>query len=237
MRDVLVELLVFLVGDLIPRPRPQRLHRVDGLGFDGYDVLAALFRGRRAPLDPHPDGPGDEVRVPLDQFGDLLRRGVVVQLVLGVHRLEMQRHRRPLRSVIERFDRVGALAAGLPPGGFTLAGFARKQLDPIGDHEGRVEADAELADQLLRSSGVLGFEQLLPQLGSTRFGDGSDQIHHLLMRHPDAVVAHGQRAGVGVQLDLDVQIGGVDVEFLVPEGLEPKLVQGVGGVGDQLPQK
>src|SRR5262249_37251217 len=37
--------------------------------------------------------------------------------------------------------------------------------------------------------------------------------------------------------DLDVQIGGVDVEVLVPERFQPQLVQRIGGVGDQLPQK
>ena len=36
-------------------------------------------------------------------------------------------------------------------------------------------------------------------------------------RHADAVVADGQRARLLVHLDLDVQIGGVDVEVLVPQ--------------------
>ena len=40
-----------------------------------------------------------------------------------------------------------------------------------------------------------------------------------------------------VDLDLDVQVGHVGVEVLVPERLQPQLVQRVGGVGDQLAQE
>ena len=78
---------------------------------------------------------------------------------------------------------------------------------------------------------------LLAQLGGARLGQRADQVHHLVAGHPDAVVADGQGAGLLVHLDLDVQIGGVDVEVLVAESLEPQLVQRVGGVRDQLPQE
>ncbi len=43
--------------------------------------------------------------------------------------------------------------------------------------------------------------------------------------------------GVLVDVDVDVQIRGVDVEVLVAERLEPQFVQRVGGVGYQLPQE
>lgn len=52
--------------------------------------------GWGAALDVHPDGPGDEVGVFLDQVTDLPFRGVVVQVVLGVFRLEVQGDRRAL---------------------------------------------------------------------------------------------------------------------------------------------
>ena len=149
VRDVLVELLVLLVGDLVFGPGPQRLHRVEGLGLDGDGFFATFLGGGGPSLDLHPDGPGDEVGVLLDQLPDLPLRGVVVQLVLGVFGLEVQRDGRSLRSVVDGFDGVGALAARLPPGGLALAGLAGEQLDLVGHHEGRVETDTELTDQFL----------------------------------------------------------------------------------------
>ena len=90
-----------------------------------------------------------------------------MQLVLGVFGLEVQRDGCSLRSIVDGFDGVGAVTARLPPGGITFAGLAREQLDLVGHHEGRVEADTELTDQFLGGGGVLGLTQLLTQLGGT----------------------------------------------------------------------
>ena len=43
VRDVLVELLVLLVGDLVFGLGPQCLHRVEGLRFDGDDFFATFL--------------------------------------------------------------------------------------------------------------------------------------------------------------------------------------------------
>ncbi len=190
-----------------------------------------------ASLDLHPDRPADEVRVLLDQRPDLPFRGVVVQLVLGILGLEVQGDRGALRGVVHRGDGVRALAAGFPTGRRAFARLASQQRDLVGHHERRVEADPELADQLLGGGGVLGLTQLLAQFGRPGFGQRADQAHDLVPGHPDPVVADRQRPRGLVDVDLDVQIGGVDVEVLVPEGFEAKLVQGVGGVRDQLPQE
>jgi hypothetical protein len=77
----------------------------------------------------------------------------------------------------------------------------------------------------------------LAQLGRPRLRQRADQAHDLLARHPDTVVAHGQCAGILVDVDLDVQIRGVDLEVFVPECFEPQLVQRVGGVRDELAQE
>src|SRR3712207_7536272 len=55
------------------------------------------------------------------------------------------------RSVLDRLDRVRALAGRLPAGALGLPGPPRDERDPVGHHEGRVEADPELPDQLRRS--------------------------------------------------------------------------------------
>jgi hypothetical protein len=46
-------------------------------------------------------------------------------------------------------------------------GLAREQLDLVGHHERRVEADSELTDEFLGGGGVLGLTQLPTDLGGT----------------------------------------------------------------------
>ena len=97
---------------------------------------------------------------------------------------------------------AGAISNPLPPDDDqvqTSAVPARRLVttDAIGDHEGRVEADAELADQ---AGAVLG----LGQPGEKGFGagtrDGAEIVDQLLPVHADAVVDHRKRAGLLVGL-------------------------------------
>ena len=240
MRNVAVELLVLLVGDLALGLRPQCGARVDGLDLGGDGRLGALlgaFRSRDGLLDLHPDGPGDEVGVLLDQLPDLPRCGVVVQLVVGVFGLEVQRHRGALRGVVDRGDRVGAVTAGFPTGGGALARLAGQQHDPVGHHERRIEPDTELADEVADFTLLLRLAQLAAQLAGAGLGERADELHDLVAGHADAVVADRQRARSGIGVDVDVQVGGVDVQVLVLVRREPQLVQCVGGIRDQFPQE
>jgi hypothetical protein len=75
----------------------------------------------------------------------------------------------------------------------------------VGDDERRVEADAELADQVRVLGAVRG--ELLEELARARLGDGADVLDHLLPRHADAVVRHGDRPGRRVVGDPDLRVG------------------------------
>src|SRR3546814_9804513 len=44
-------------------------------------------------------------------------------------------------------DREAAFSVRAPRPGLRLSGLAARDLDRVGDHEGRIEADAELADE------------------------------------------------------------------------------------------
>ena len=96
------------------------------------------------------------------------------------------------------------------------------QRHPVGDDERRVEADAELADEV-RILGAVG-GQLLEELARARLGDGADVLDHLLPRHADAVVGHGDRARRRVEADADLQVRVVLEERGVGERLEAQLV-------------
>src|SRR5207248_1454294 len=135
------------------------------------------------------------------------------------------------------FDGVSRLPARLPPGGLALTGLTGEQLNPVSHHESRIKTDTKLTDQLLRSGRVLGLTQLLTQLAGARLGERANQVHNLRMRHTDAVIANGQGTCRLVNLDLNMKIRGVDIQVLIPQRLDPQLIQRIRSVRDQLPQK
>ncbi len=218
--DVLVELLVLVVGDLALGAVPDRLHRVERL-------VAELDRVR------------DEVRVALHDVAEHLLVGVVAHAVLGVDRAQVQRDRRACLGALALPDRVRAVARGLPLGRGGGAGLAGGQRDLGGDHERRVEADAELADQVghrgLRVARAGRLDGGLELLGP-RLRDRADVLDHLLAGHPDPAVVDGEGAGLGAGLEPDAERAGGG-QLGAGELLEPELVERIGGVRDQLAEE
>jgi hypothetical protein len=109
---------------------------------------------------------------------------------------------------------------------------ARHERHAIGNDECRVEADAELADQLrvLARFARERFEKAL----RARASDRADVLDDFLARHADAVVANGQRLRFLVGRDLDAQFRIVGRQRGIGERRETQLVAGVGSVRDQL---
>ena len=215
-RDVLVELAILLLGDLVLGTGPDRLHRVQRVG-------------------PQPDRIGHEVRVLLDGLAQGGRLRVVREPVLGVAGLEVQRHAGPRAVPLRLLDGV-AVAAGLPARGRRLAGAPAQDRDPVGDHEARVEADAEPADQLRRHHLARALAQRGQELARARARDRADVLDDLLPAHPDAVVAHGQGSRRGVRLQVNRQLVR-GRQLGAGQRLESPLVERVRGVRDQLPQE
>ncbi len=130
---------------------------------------------------------------------------------------------------------IEAVAARRGPGpDFVRAGAAAGDGDAIGDHEGGVKADPELADQ---AGAVLG----LGQAGQKGFGagarDGAEIVDQLLPVHADAVVDHRKRAGLLVGHDADLRRLAVGGQIGRRDRLVAQLVEGVGGVRNQLAQE
>ena len=226
VRDVLVELVVLLLRDLGLRPRPERRRLVDLLG--GLDVARVrLLAGDLLLL--HQDRNGDVVGVLLH---DRPQRGAGEQLVLAV--AQVQDDLGAARFPGDGFEGVLALAAALPahrlPG--AESGPAGRQRDAVGDDERRVEADAELADELRVLRLVAG--ELRDELAGARLGDGPDVVDHFLARHADAVVGDGDRARGRVDFDLDRQIGVLLEQTRFGQRFEAQLVASVRSVRDEL---
>ena len=123
--------------------------------------------------------------------------GVALGVGLGVVH-QMQHDAGAARAARRRAsagrDRERALAVGRPAPGLVAAGAARDHVDAVGDHEGRIEADAELADERLAPRRSLRrLEPLQKGLGAGA-RDGAERLDHLVAAHADAVVLDGEAA-------------------------------------------
>ena len=125
------------------------------------------------------------------------------------------------------------------PGGLPLVSGVAAELPGadrhlIADHEGRIKAHAELADDV----GILGVVAhfLLEAIGAGG-GDDAQIVLQILLIHTDAVIRHGDGAGilVGAQLDLEIFPG--HLHAVVRQRLIAQLVAGVAGVGNDLPEE
>ena len=211
VRQVLVKGAILLVADLVLGFDPDR--------FLGVDDLAV-----------HLDRMGDVAGIALDDGLELPRFGVVLAVVL-----EMEDDLGASGGDLGGGDPEGAGAVGfpLPAAAFGLFVAAGADADAVGDHEGRVETDPELADQRER--------RLVPRADGGRFekltratvGDRAEVCHEFVMGHPHAVVADHQLLGVVPTLQDDFQRR-VVAERFIRERHIAHLVERVGGVGDQL---
>src|SRR3546814_3628331 len=78
---------------------------------------------------------------------------------------------------------AGAVRGPVP--GLWLAGLARNHLDALRNHEGRIEADAELANQRHVLAGIAG--QAGEEFAGARAGDGAKIGHQLVAVHADEI--------------------------------------------------
>ena len=133
--------------------------------------------------------------------------------------------------------RKGARAVRLPAHGFVFAGCggARNNGHAVGNDEARIKAHAELTD-LLRVLRFVGGE-VFEEVFGARLRDGAEVFVRFLERHADAVVGNGEGAGFLVGADADREDGVAAEELGLRNCREAELVDGVGGVRDELAQE
>jgi hypothetical protein len=112
---------------------------------------------------------------------------------------------------------------------------ARFHGDLVGHDEARIEAHAELADELRIL--LLVARELAHEVLGAALGDGAQVVDGLLLAHADAVVGDGQRLGGLVEAHAHFEVGGVFVQGVVVQGLEAQLVASIRGIGNQLAQE
>lgn len=192
-----IEIRIIVLADLAFLLRPERRAVCDLCRF-----CSGLFDDRDR--NRHVTG------LLLDDALDRPARGEGLGLV---H--QMQRNARTARRrvcEIDRRNRVAALAVGCPVPGLVGTGAAGNDIDIVGDHEGRIEAHAELADEL---GAVLVLRCFDPLHEGARAGacNRAQRFDKLVAAHADAVVLDDQAGILLVERQRDAR-GGIAAEEL-----------------------
>ena len=231
--DVLVELVVLLGTDIGLVFEPDRLAGVEGLFLRFADGLLLVVGIGLRTGHVHDHRILDEVRVLLDDLAQL----PLFQIFPGVF-FETEDDICALGRLLGIIEGVGAVSIGLPLDGVggIGAGLAGHHGDLVGHHEGRIEADAELADELGIILDLAAFQQLHELLG-TRVSDGAQGLHRLVAGHTDAIIAYGEGAGLFVGDELNLPVLAPFGQGGVSEGFVAGLVDRIGSVGDEFAQE
>lgn len=228
VRNVLVELLIFLLADLALGARPQRAGAVDRFPLRlcrRIGVFAVMFLA-------HFDRQADMVGILLE---DAAQRPAVGKAVFAF--FQLQHDAGAALGLVDAGDFELAFATRGPMHAFVggQAGAARIHVDLVGDDEGAIEPHAELADQV----GVLLLvaAQVLKEVGSAGLGDRAQMRDRIFAAHADAVVVDGDGARVLVVVHANAQLAAAFQQFRLHQCFETQLVGGVGGIGHQLAQE
>ena len=246
LSESLVELVILLLLDLVLVPQPDGLVVVDvdpipgglldGLGLlllllfllGDLDVIVLLLDGLLVflLLNGHLLGDllsGLKVDGEVDELGVLANEGLYLLLL------------RELIGVLLKVDgdlgaSLQSVAAGvldhvkgMGGAGFPDVLFVVVVLGHDGHlaacQEGRIETDTELADEV-EVPALDG----LDEVGGAGFGDGSQVMDQVLLRHADARVRDGDGLGVGVVFNADAELSLLAEHFRVADGKETDLV-------------
>ena len=132
-------------------------------------------------------------------------------------------------------DGIACNAVGNPDVHLVASKRAADDLHFLGHHERRVEADAELTDDV---GGIRACEVVLVlELLAARMSDGAQILLELVGIHADARIGHSDRAGVLVEADCDFEIALRQLHLAVGQAAEIQLVNGIGCIGDEFAQK
>ena len=239
-----VEGLVLFFRDVLLVPLPDGHHGVQGLHlgvglvlgrfiFLTLGVLVLRLLHGTGLGDLHPDGVADIVGILADQAADLVFFQILgVFFVLGIG---FQGHD-DVRAggVLFRFlDGIAVRAVGDPLPCLVLAVLPGNDGDGGSHHECRIEANTELTDDI----DVLVLLHGLLEAQRAGLGDGAEILDHFVFRHADAVIGNGQGAVFGVAGDGDGEFIPVDAHLIVGQRRVGQLIDGVGGVGDDLPKE
>ena len=235
----LIEVRVLLVGHFALLLFPDGHHAVQsfqlGVSLPFGLIILRLgigFRLLALVLALHLDGIAHIVAVLLHDGHDaVLIEEVVVVVRLSI-RLDVQDDLGACGVLLGGGHFVAVHTGGLPLPCFIRAISLGNDGDFIGYHEGRVEADTKLADDI----DVLVLVVLL-EIQRTGVSNGAQILLKFLFGHADAVILNGQDAVLLIAGDEDAEIALVHAHRRIGQALIIELIDGIRCVGDQLAQE
>ena len=221
--EFVVELGIVLFGEFGGLAGPCRLRIVDDILFARF-LLAAVF-----PLLLHAKDNLNREEVAV--FGEQLLNLAILE-ILFVLVVDMENDVGTAFGLDGRFHLIDGAAVARPMDSLGPVFIAeRENLHALGDHEGGIEAQAEVADN---GGGVVLV--LLNELLGTGEGNLVDVAVHLFGCHADAVV--GDSECLFLLVDEDAYTKVAEFAFGIAhrgEGLE--LLRGIDGVADEFAQE
>ena len=212
-----VEGIVLLLSDILLGTLPDGHHGVEGFHV-GISLVFGLVLG--AALLPagllhlHDNGVADVVGILLHQIPNfILIEVLAVFFLLGVG-LQGHNHIGAVFCPLARLNGVAVCAVGSPLPAGLLAPLLGDDGNGGGNHEGGVEAHAELTDDV----DVLVLFHGLLEAQRAGLADGAQVFFHLLLVHANAVVGNGEDAFLLVAGDGDFQVIPADVHAAVGDG-------------------
>ena len=239
-----VEGLVLFFRDVLLVPLPDRHHGVQGLHlgvglvlgrfiFLALGVLVLRLLHGAGLGDLHLNGVADIVGILADQAADFVLFQILgILFVLGVG-LQGHDDVRAGGGLLGFLNGIAVRTVGNPLPCPVLAVLPGDNGDGGSYHKGGIEAHAELADDI----DVLVLLHGLLEAQRAGFGDGAKILDHFVLRHTDAVIGNGQGTVFGVTGDGDGKFVPVDAHLVVGQRRVGQLIDGVGGVGDDLPKE
>mmetsp|Transcript_27442 Transcript_27442/g.80458 ORF Transcript_27442/g.80458 Transcript_27442/m.80458 type:complete len:276 (-) Transcript_27442:159-986(-) len=214
---------------------PPRLGLHSVLALALLVVLVALLDGHLLLLllgRVQVDWEVDELGVALDEpLEPLFLEELEAVLLEGEHDLGAAAELLALVLV----DGEGRVGGGLPDPLLVVLVRLGVDGDVVGDEVDRVEADAELANQVDVGALLEG----LDEGGGARLCDRAEVVDEILLGHAAAAVDEGECLGLLVRDELHLELGGVALaeDRRVRQRHEAHLVERVGSIRDQLTQK
>ena len=185
------------------------------------------------PADFHFDGIADVVGILLDQGTEGVFIQVAGVVLIPLILAEVEDDIGPHLLPVSFLDLIAVYPLADPAVGSPVFQGFGDHFHLFRHHKGSIETDPELADNGGHIPLGLGLLELL----GARVGDGPQVLVHLLLGHPNPVVPDGQGSVLFIGNEFNLVGRPVEIRSFLLQVQNVPLIQGIRGVGNQLPEE
>ena len=247
MELILDKFLVFLVLNIILVLGPQRLHGVKSLKLylgnrlRTLNRLALVIPRSFLSLNIHLDWITDIIRILLNQILKVPGiKEVLLCLITIILLAQSNGNIGATTFLLALLNSIGTVTSGLPAYSSSFTSLAGNNSNLFCYHESRIEAYTKLTNQFLIGNLciiLLGFLELLQKCLGAGFGNSTKILNYFFLGHAQTIIRNSQSVAILIwyQENLIVLIALQNISVLKRSKMQ--LVNGIGSIGNQLPQK